>query len=115
MRAIELGLTGLFVLGGLHSLWVWARRPFEGTDVTDHVLYALFVTGRVGLWFAFAGVFALYAWSDAAGRAAIDELGELRWYFVVPLVLAATQFGASYFLGRRQPDAPKRGSSGSAP
>ncbi len=115
MRAVELGLAGLFLFGGLRSLWVWARRPFDGTDVTDHVLYALFVTGRVGLWFAFAGLFALYAWSDATGRAAIDELSELRWYFVVPLVLAATQFGASYFLGRRQPDAPDSRSPGGAP
>ena len=106
MRAIEVVLTGLFVLGGIRSLWVWARRPFEGTDVIDHVLYALFVTGRVGLWFAFAGLFAMYAWSDATGRAAIDELAELRWYFVVPLVLAAVQFAASFFLSRRQPEPP---------
>lgn len=106
MRVVEILLAGLFALGGLRSLWVWSRRPFDGADVTDHVLYALFVTGRVGLWFAFAGLFAIYASSDAAGRAAVDELTDLRWYFVVPLVLAAVQFGASYFLGRRQPEKP---------
>lgn len=109
MRAVEVVLAGLFVLGGLRSLVVWARRPFEGVDVTDHVLYALFVTGRVGLWFAFAGLFAIYASSDATGRAAVDELTDLRWYFVVPLVLTAVQFGASYFLGRRQPERTDEG------
>jgi hypothetical protein len=109
VRAVELVLAVLLVLGGLRSLWVWARRPFEGVDVRDHVLYALFVTGRVGLWFAFAGLFAMYASSDATGRAAVDELADLRWYFVVPLVLAAVQFGASYFLGRRQPGRTEEG------
>jgi hypothetical protein len=102
VRAVELVVAGLCFLGGLRSLWVWSRRSFEGTDVTDHLLYALFVTGRVGLWFAFAGLFAIYASSDAQGRAAFDELAELRWYFVVPLVLAAMQLGASYFLARRR-------------
>jgi len=106
VRVVEILLAGLFALGGLRSLWVWSRRPFDGADVTDHVLYALFVTGRVGLWFAFAGLFAIYASSDAAGRAAVDELTDVRWYFVVPLVLAAVQFGASYFLARRQPEEP---------
>ncbi len=103
MRVVEIVLAGLFALGGMRSLWYWSRRRFEGADLTDHVLYALFVTGRVGLWFAFAGLFAIYASSDAHGRAAVDELGELRWYFSVPLVLAAVQFAAGYFLGRREP------------
>ena len=104
MRAVEVVLAVLFVLGGLRSLWVWARRPFEGGDVTDHVLYALFVTGRVGLWFAFAGLFAIYASSDVTGRTAVDELTGVRWYVALPLVLAAVQLAASYFLGRRQPE-----------
>lgn len=104
MRVVELVLVGLFVLGGIRSLWVWTRRPFEGDDLADHVLYALFVTGRVGLWFAFAGLFAMYAASEARGRAAIDELSEYRWYFLVPLVLAVLQFVAGYFLGRRRPE-----------
>jgi hypothetical protein len=106
---IELVLAVAFAAGGVRSLWVWTRRPFEGRDVTDHLLYALFVTGRVGLWFAFAGLFAIYASSDATGRAATDELSGLRWYFVVPLVLAAMQLGAGYFLGRRRPEPTDQG------
>jgi uncharacterized membrane protein len=102
VRAVELVVAVLCTVGGIRSLWVWSRCRFEGTDATDHVLYALFVTGRVGLWFAFAGLFVIYASSDAQGRAAVDELAEFRWYVLVPLVLAATQFLAGYFLGRRK-------------
>jgi hypothetical protein len=102
VRVAELVLAGLLALGGLRSLWVWVHRRFEGVDVTDHALYALFVTGRVGLWFAFAGLFAIYAASDARGRAAADELGDLRWFAIVPLALGAAQLGAGWFLGRRR-------------
>jgi tryptophan-rich sensory protein len=103
VRAIELVLAGLFALGGIRSLLVWSRRPIEGADPADHALFALFVTGRVGSWLAFGGVFAIYASSDARGRAAVDELTELRWFLVVPLVLVAMQIAAAYFLGRRRP------------
>ena len=49
-------------------------------DATDHVLYALFVTGRVGLWFALAGLFFIYATLPEQGRAALDALEQYRWY-----------------------------------
>ena len=103
MRVAEWVLAGLLALGGLRSLWVWARRPFEGSDAVDHALYALYVTGRVGLWFAFAGFFAISASIKTQGRAFVDDFSEYRWYLAVPLVLAAMQFAAGYFLGRREP------------
>lgn len=101
MTALEIVIAGLLVVGGLRSLWVWGRRPFEGTDVRDHLLYAVFVTGRAGTWFAFAGLFAIYASSDARGRAVVDELAALRWFLLVPIVLTAMQVLARYFLARR--------------
>ena len=70
---------------GVRSLWRWARRPFDGTDPVDHALYAAFVTGRVGLWFAIAGLFAIYAYVDANG----GSIRAYRWYLLVPLSLAA--------------------------
>jgi hypothetical protein len=85
---------------GIRSLVVWTRRGFAGTDVRDHLWFAAFVTGRVGLWLSLAGLFAISAASDARGRAAMDELAELRWYALVPLVLAAVQVAAAHFLGR---------------
>lgn len=101
MRPVEGAIALAFLAGGIRSLWYWLRRPFEGTDLTDHVLYALFVTGRVGLWFAFAGLFLVYATLDLQGRAALDELRAYSWYLIVPISLAALQLGAGWFLGHR--------------
>ncbi|HXF36330.1 MAG TPA: hypothetical protein VNO17_04015, partial [Actinomycetota bacterium] len=82
----------------------WARRPFGGSDLFDHVLYALHLTGRVGLWFAFAGLFALTAAVEApGGRPFLDEFAAVRWYLMVPIVLAAVQFVTGFLLGRRRP------------
>jgi hypothetical protein len=103
VRAVELAVAIVFIAGGLRSIWVWGRRPFQGTDVVDHILYALYLTGRIGLWFAFAGFFLIYASIDVQGRAALDELARYRWYLIVPLALAAIQLGAGWFLGRRGP------------
>jgi hypothetical protein len=103
VRIVEVVIATVFVLLGLRSLWRWTRRPFDGTDASDHALYALFVTGRVGLWFAVAGLFAIYASVDLRGRAWVDEVEPYRWYLIVPLVLAALQLLAGWFLGRRSP------------
>ena len=107
MRIVEVVIAVVFVLLGLRSLWSWTRRPFDGTDVSDHALYALFVTGRVGLWFAVAGLFAIYASVDLRGRAWVDEVEPYRWYLIVPLVLAAMQLLAGWFLGRRSPSSER--------
>lgn len=103
MKVLELGLAVLFALGGARSFWKWGRRAFESTDAVDHALYALFVTGRVGLWLAMAGLFLLYASVDTHGRPALDELERYRWYLLVPLLLAAMQAIGGWFLGRREP------------
>jgi hypothetical protein len=103
VRTVELVIACVFVAGGLRSIWYWGRRRFEGTDVVDHLLYALYLTGRIGLWFAIAGFFLIYATIDVQGRAALDELEQYRWYFMVPLVLALLQLAAGWFLGRRGP------------
>lgn len=109
MKVFELALAMLFAAGGIRSIWVWSRRPFAGTDVADHLLYALFVTGRVGLWFAVAGLFAIYASVEVRGRAALDELAQYRWFLIVLLLLAAAQLIAGFFLARRAPhDAEQR-------
>lgn len=102
MRVFELAMAAVLAAGGIRSLAIWGRRGFEGTDPRDHLWFAAFVTGRVGLWLSLAGAFAISAASDARGRAAIDELAELRWYALVPLVLAAVQVAAGYFLGRER-------------
>jgi hypothetical protein len=103
VTAFELVLAGLLAAGGVRSTWVWSRRRFEGADVIDHLLYAVHLTGRIGLWFAFAGFFVLSATTSIDGRPT-DELQRLRWYVLVPIVLATMQLLAGYALGRRGPD-----------
>ena len=101
MDVIEVGLVALFGALGIRSLAHWARRPFESRDARDHLLFAMFVTGRVGFWFALAGLFALYAWTNTQGRAFIDDVRVYDWYVMVFVVLAVLQLVGGYFLGRR--------------
>ena len=101
MKAFEITLVVVFAALGVRSLVHWVRRPFESRDPRDHVLFALFVTGRVGLWFALAGLFMLYASIDTQGRAFIDDVRQYDWFVLVFVVLAALQLLGGYFLGRR--------------
>jgi hypothetical protein len=100
VSVVELAIAAVFVAGGIRSLWVWSRRRFEGTDVVDHLLYALHLTGRIGLWFAFAGFFLIYATTSVDGTPT-DRVDDFRWYLLVPLGLAAMQLVGGFVLGRR--------------
>jgi hypothetical protein len=104
VRIVELVAAILFAVAGIRSVWSWVRRPIEGSDVVDHLLYALFVVGRSGLWFAIGGLFLIYASIPTRGRAAIDDFQAYRWYIVVPLALAGLQLLAGFALGRRSSD-----------
>jgi hypothetical protein len=108
MNVAEWVVSALLVAGGVRSLWIWSRRRFEGHDLADHLLYAMFTTGRVGLWFAFAGLFAMYGSTDVEGRAFIEDVQRFRWYVIVPIALSAAQFLAGQLLGRRTPTARRR-------
>lgn len=108
MNAVEWVASAMLAAGGVRSLWIWSRRRFQGHDLVDHLLYAMFTTGRVGLWFAFSGLFAMYASTDVEGRAFIDEVERFRWYVVVLIALSAMQFLAGQLLGRRTPAARGR-------
>jgi hypothetical protein len=99
VKTFELAVAGLFAAGGIRSLWRWGRRPFEGTDVGDHLLYAIYLTGRIGLWFSLAGLFAIYA-LVLEGQPT-NHFADYRWYFMVPVGLAALQMLAGLALGRR--------------
>lgn len=101
MRAFELAMVGLFGALGVRSLVHWVRRPFDSGDPRDHALFAVFVTGRAGLWFALSGLFLLYSLSNAQGRAFVDDVREYAWFVMVFLGLTAVQLLAGFFLGRR--------------
>jgi hypothetical protein len=115
VRVAELVVAGIVGALGIRSLVYWARRPFVGTGVRGHALFALHVTARVVSWFALATLFVLYATvatTDpvsgervaAEGRAFIDAAKEYAWFYVVFLALAAVQFVTAYFLGAGRED-----------
>jgi hypothetical protein len=101
MKVVELALVALFGALGIRSLVYWIRRPFESRDARDHLLFAMFVTGRAGLWLAVAGIFALYASTNTQGRAFTDDVRQYDWYVMVFVVLGVVQLIGGYFLGRR--------------
>jgi hypothetical protein len=112
VRTAEFVIGVVFAAVGVRSLVHWARRPFASTDVKDHLLYAAYLTGRVGFWFALAGAFFLFAFVGTTdpgsgqriasqGRAYVDDLSRYRWYVLVFAVLGAMQLLAGWFLGHR--------------
>jgi hypothetical protein len=98
---VEIVAAVVFAALGVRSLVYWVRTPYESTKASDLALYALFVTGRVGMWLVLATTFTLYALTETRGRAFIDDVNEYRWLYVVFLALGALQFATAYFLGRR--------------
>jgi hypothetical protein len=104
LRWFEVLLMAALGLLGVRSLVHWLRTPFAGEDAVDHSLFALFVLGRVGIWWSLAGLLAI----DTAvsghlkGRALGDEIRtRFWWYPVVVIAFTALQFVAGVALGRR--------------
>jgi hypothetical protein len=98
----ELVVAAVLAALGVRSAVRWARRPFAGRGTADHLLYALHVAGRVGLWFAFAGIFLILGTSRGKGAAFGDERYDPRWLLVVVAVLGAMQLLGGWFLARRE-------------
>jgi hypothetical protein len=91
----SLVVAALLVALGILSLVRWLRRGFQPSGPGEAVLYAVHVTARVGMWFAFAGLFA--------GYALVDDPPAFRWYVMVPLALAAIQFVTAVLLAQQRP------------
>lgn len=100
MNVAEVVLAAVFGLLGVRSLVHWLRRPMDSDARRDHLLYALFVASRVGLWFALMGLFLLFASVETQGRAFIDDVSSFNWYYLVLAIPAATQFVSGFLLGR---------------
>jgi hypothetical protein len=111
MRRFEFGIALLLTGFGFRSLWYWARRPFESTAVRDQLLYAIYRTGRVGMWFAFAGLFFLFAFVGASdpepnpitGELVVEHPSKYAWYVIVFAGLGAMQLLGGWFLGHGGP------------
>ena len=106
MKVVELVVAGLLSLGGIRSLVVWIGSEFDARSAREQVLYSLYLTARVGMWFAFAGFFA--------GYALVDEPQNFAWYVMIPISLAAVQMLAGLALWRSSPGPPRRDAPGDA-
>jgi hypothetical protein len=118
VRIAETVIAAVFALLGVRSAVVWARRRFDGRSAGEHALYALYVTARVGMWFALSALFVLYATAGitdpitheripATGRAFVDAAREYAWFWVVLAVLAGTQLLSGFFLGHGSGSDPR--------
>ena len=92
MNVFEVVVAGLLAVGGIWSFARWVRRPFLSTSLRDQVLYAVHLTGRVGLWFAMAGFFL--------GYGLLEEPQRFGWYVYVPIGMAILQLLSALALGR---------------
>ena len=109
MNVVEVVVAAVFGLLGVRSAIYWLRRPLDSDVRRDHVLYALFVASRVGLWFALMGLFLLFASVETQGRAFIDDVARFNWYYIVLAVPAGLQFISGFLLGRPPPTPPSDG------
>jgi hypothetical protein len=100
MNLVELLVAAVFGLLGVRSIVHWLRRPMESDARRDHLLYALFVASRAGVWFALMGLFLLFASVETQGRAFTDDAARFNWYYLVLAVPAALQFVSGFLLGR---------------
>lgn len=98
-------VEGILALGFLalavRSAIYWARHPVDADDMVDDLLFAAFVTGRVGTWLLASGMFVLFGAISVRGRAYTDEAGQYAWLVLVFLGLGAMQLLAAWFLGAR--------------
>ena len=100
VQVIELILAGFFFAGGIRSFWIWSRRSIDSDHIRDQISYALYRTGRIGLWFAVGAIFLYSSLSGLEGRALADDIEDHRWFLMVLLLLALMQFIGGYLLGR---------------
>jgi NADH:ubiquinone oxidoreductase subunit H len=96
MKGMELAIGIMLTLGGIRSLWRWSRQHMDSSAPADHLLFAMYVTGRVGLWFAFAALFI--------GYASIDQVDRFRWFILLPISLSSMQLIGGVLLGRASAD-----------
>jgi len=123
VRRFEFVVALVLLAGGVRSAIHHARRPFASDDVRDQLLYAAYLTGRVGMWFAFAGLFLILAFAGSSdptpdpvsGKLDVVEASDYAWYVIVFAVLGAMQLLAGWFLGHRGGGAPGGDGDGLSP
>ena len=87
------------------------RRPFDSTRSRDQLLFALFLTGRVGIVVPVRRAGSASSRSSANRtraetrhrRLAVDDPSRYRWYIIVFAVARSVQLLAGWFLGHGGP------------
>ena len=92
MTVVELAAASILTLAGVASLLRWLKTDFEPASARERVLYAVHLTSRIGMWFAFAAF--------AAGYALVDDPAGFTGFVMVPIVLAALQLLTGFLLSR---------------
>jgi len=92
MTAVALVLAAILFAFGLRSAIRWLGVDFETRSLGERVLFALNLTARIGLWFAFSGFLV--------GWALVDDPDKFGVYALVPLALAGVQLITSVLLSR---------------
>jgi hypothetical protein len=101
VKTVALILAAGFAALAVRSAVRWVSRHPPLHDATDELLFAAFVTGRVGTWAVAAGMFLVFGTISASGQPYVDEAKGFSWLFIVFLGLGAMQFLAAWFLGSR--------------
>jgi hypothetical protein len=94
-------LALVFLALAVRSAIYWARHPVDTDDAVDDLLFAAFVTGRVGTWLLASGMFVLFGSISVRGRAYTDEARQFAWLVLVFFGLGGMQLLAAWFLGAR--------------
>lgn len=89
---VELAVAAVFVALAVRSFAHWLRIDFPAATLSDHALFALHVTTRVGTWLALAAFFL--------GSALSRDPARFRWVAVLVIVLAGLQVLSSLVLAR---------------
>jgi hypothetical protein len=100
-------LAVLLSAGGVRSLLHWRGRAPSSSETSHLLLYATFVTCRIGFWFALAGFVVVLGLAD-------DPFA-LRWLVGFPAALALGQIVTAYLLGRATPANEKETQVGEDP
>jgi hypothetical protein len=101
VNPVELVVALAFLGLAVRSAVYWMRHRLQTEDTAEEILFALFVTGRVGTWLLASGLFFLYGSISVRGQAYTDEASRYAWLVIVFLLLGATQLIAAWFLGAR--------------
>jgi hypothetical protein len=102
MNIVALVLAAGFAALAVRSAVYWIKHHPLLRDAAEELLFAAFVTGRVGTWAVAAAMFVVFGTISTAGQPYTDEAREFSWLFIVFLALGASSFLAAWFLGARE-------------